>query len=254
MNIPSVPNKIQKTAYLDNGRAMYAALQSAYPKVQVISDSYLRMETPLNNNSSTYSFTPNASNSGQDILPELKLNQNDVFGCLRYSLTIGQRTVANPGYTQLQTFPCVALSGTGVTVANLYAIYNSYLTIKIGQTTFYDALPVLPCLFIPITQQDTVNAVSPYSATAAATPGAITGFTVAGQPYANQRNMDSSWRKMNAQLVLSGQAQNSIILNVPTPVSGVQLTTTTTLINVLCLMFEGFIAKNAVFNGGAMQS
>lgn len=136
-------------------RKVFASLVSKFKaKGRVPSFSYLRVENTLSNSTSLYSFDiKKTSSTGAS---EQKLDRNDLFVVTRIGMYLLQDVSAEPGYGVLQTYPNANgfTAGTGFNVRDLEAIYNGFLTVKIGQTTNIEKLPAAAFRFVPQTRGD----------------------------------------------------------------------------------------------------
>lgn len=208
----------------------------------VISESYLRMETVLSNSQNQYNFIVLA-NPGVDVITENKLDKNDLFACTRMGFFLAQRTIANPGNTELLTFPSNSLlDSTNVTVKDFYTIYNGYLTWQIASTVIYNSFPMYKFLSVPQTQKDTINAVIGNSSAWAN----ISETTDYG-PFENQRNQHDGFIQLSTLLQVSGAANNIITVNIA-GFNGMKLApTTNTIQNIIVLWLDGFLIKNAAY-------
>jgi hypothetical protein len=225
------------------GRNILQYLREKYDGF-VIQESLLRMQATLTNIASTYNFQ--ILLTGQETSIEQKIDKNDLFATNKLGLFLAQQTIAKAGNTEMLTFPNNSLlDSTNVTVQDFYAIYNGTFFVQISTTVVYQALPMYKALNVPQTQKDTVNAA--IAATSAWT-SPTTGAGTYG-PFENQRDKDYGFIELNNILELSGGAQNILQLNIPT-FSGIKLATVTAGIqNILIVILDGFLIKNAAYRG-----
>ena len=135
-------------------RIFQALLKNSKYRGRVPSFSFLRVENTISDSINLYSFdikkTAGASAS------EVKLDRNDLFVVTRIGLYLMEDVTAEPGYGVLQTYPNANgfTAATGFNVRDLEAIYNGYLTVKIGQKTNIEKLPTSAFRFVPETRGD----------------------------------------------------------------------------------------------------
>lgn len=144
----------------DRSRAIWNKLNVEYGHVNTPAPSFLRIEQTLNSTNGSYNF--NLKVDSGTIATENKLDRNDIFVTEGIMLGISAQTPATQGKEVIQTYPnsvvFAAANVTGLVAADLEAIYNGYLKLKIGSKVNIEKLPLLHFRRVPVTQQASVVA------------------------------------------------------------------------------------------------
>lgn len=150
-------NATEKRANLDRVRAQFA------DKGLIITPSFLRLETSVNGTFSAVTFNTLA-NQGSPLATEKRLNISDAFAIEEVGMFIAKAgsstspTAAELSKEVLSTFanPLI-FTGSGE-AANLQALYNSFLSLRVQQTVYIDSLPTKPFEYVPVAQQGETTA------------------------------------------------------------------------------------------------
>lgn len=208
-------------------RAVYNFIQEEWGEQAVASliatQSYLRVEQTVNNQSSKYNFDILAN--GTETPVERKLNKNDVFIVTHLAGYLIQYVASGGAVTKytapLQTYPnSFAFAGTP-TPADLNIFYNGFLNISVGRVKFFEGYPAHLFAKYPRTQQ---TSASNYS----------------------DRELSEGGASIDPLAILSGSANNSIewILPMSTGALAIADSGTTTVTKVVFHPF-GFLVNNA---------
>jgi hypothetical protein len=133
----------RKQAIFNEKAAQYAGSGS------ITTPGYLRLETIMPN-SAVSQFTFNTlDTSGTKTATERRLKLSDSFTITDISFYIGYGsatafapTAAQYASQSLATFPNPRLAAIGANAANLEAIYNGFLSLRVDTTTFIDSIPM----------------------------------------------------------------------------------------------------------------
>lgn len=161
-------------------RALYNFIKASYPADVIPSESYLRADVLLSNQSS-YTFPILSQDANQvSNLPVTKrtLDQNDTFEVIDWCLMIWTipttGTIPNASTRRLYTYPNpTVFAGTGEAAALDALFMGSSLEYKVGTTTIFPAIDTLRFYRVPVSQEGQV---------AAAIAGPTT-FTIARDGY-----------------------------------------------------------------------
>ena len=131
----------------------------------VLSQSYLRLEQPLTNSASNFTFPilVNATqNNNATRATEVRLAQQDSFFCSNISFYIALAASATDTAFRLQTFPNVNIFPTGAagleTVSPLNTLYNGFMQIIINKSVIVPNYPLSNFLQVPQTQRVSTTA------------------------------------------------------------------------------------------------
>jgi hypothetical protein len=133
----------RKQAIFNEKAAQYAGTGS------ITTPGYLRLETIMPNSAvSQFSFNT-LDTSGTKTATERRLKLSDSFTITDISFYIGygsatsfSPTAAQYASQSLATFPNPRVAAIGANAANLEAIYNGYLSLRVDTTTFIDSIPM----------------------------------------------------------------------------------------------------------------
>lgn len=208
-------------------------LRAKYGKLAV-APSFLRLEKSIGaSNIVKFDTTQSA---GSVLENEVRIKDSDAFCITKMGLFIyktASAPVAND-YSQavLYTYPNPAVFTGSNESAYLQSIFNGYLSIKVGQTTFVEKYPTYDFLEIPETQKGL--------ATAGYDAGSVTANKI---PFDSKGKM-SGFNEVITPFTLSGKENIDIQVTRPGSLSVAGTSST----NMLVLIFKGFL-----ISGGSSQ-
>lgn len=191
----------------------------------VIEESNLRSEIAVANNTPQYAFQILQGDKSPSIVERL-LNKNDLFIVMALGLFIYERTDANPGAAELQSFPNESHFTTtaGFTKRHLNVFYNGLLSLSIGTVAYNSGWDTRRFKQIPQTQQ---SAATNYS----------------------QQDEDTGMIDLEPLLKISGANDNKFVASLPY-FTGIQVANTGTgLTTMYSLNMRGLLVK-----GGAQAA
>lgn len=139
-----------------------------------LSQSYLRFESQLSQNKSSYKFPVLVSqqNAGT-VTPATvrQLNQQDAFYCteMSYFIKVTSRAVADPAFKGLYefipfTFPSQSLNEDGTILSTLgYKLWSGELNLVVNGDVILPGMDLQRFLYVPRTQKDSWNGNFPMS-------------------------------------------------------------------------------------------
>ena len=135
-----------KQKALTQGRALYAELVAqqgqgkTFGKNTIITESFLRFEVPLTS-SQVFAFNVQENQGLQTTSTERRLKSSDAFIVNKWGLFLKKTTATvSNGQAKLFTYPEPTVFSGVDEAANLEEIYNGSFTVKIDQTTWFDAI------------------------------------------------------------------------------------------------------------------
>ena len=227
-------NSLPLTIDDEYDRAAYDRIKFLFQGIDgfLVQPAYIRSEQVITNTKNSYQFETRSDLLLQQNRPLNKgVDNNDLFFATSWGLFLDNRVTTSKAQVTLQTYPnsiVFAAATTGCTYAQLEIFYNSQIQFQVGSTVFYEAYDTQRFRKVPQTQQTL------------ATSGAGGNWS--------ESQLRSNLVKVAPFVVLSGAAQNKIILTVPalpdTTDVAVDTNTQPTGENVLTLYFTGFTIKN----------
>jgi hypothetical protein len=191
----------------------------------VETQGYLRFEKPLGNQS-TIDFDI-LSNAGTPVPTEKRLNLPDTFLIQKLAIFIYKLPTAALNAAQtLNSFPNPLVYSKAGEAANLMAIYNGFLSVRVNQTVWIDSLDVMRCYRVGPAQ----NAL------------AVSANATANTMQGSQWDMsDYGFLVMEPKILLSGASANKISITLPSPVD----MTGTASTNYAVCYCRGILNQNA---------
>lgn len=151
---------------------------------------------------------------------ERRLDQNDAFVATEIGLYIKQESAVAPGAKMLETYPnqtAFAAEATFVVLADLVSIFNSRLSIKVGDKMFAEAINMVQSLEIPTSQQSAAGNFS-------------------------ERNQVSGLFDLQPIITFQGTGKNEIILSIPANGQKIQNSTAGVTTGIYAVLrMEGFL-------------
>lgn len=202
-------------------------------KDKLVQPSYLQLELLAQSGKAQYSFAllQNNSNPAQRN-SEIRLNQNDAFVALKVGLFLKSEDPAKPGQGLLTSYGSPAIFPTVssyVLNQDVDALFNSNLSIKVGDTVFAQNIDMRPCRNVRTSQKVTA------------------GTNQNGVAYDEQTGWDGLIDN-EPIITFDGGKKNDVILTVPSyPGQLVQVQnggTNGTASIYLVLKFWGFLVTN----------
>lgn len=232
MGIPAVIDTEHSRVVSDRINALFGDLPF------IIQPSFMRSEQVISNTKNQYSFETRADILSKADRPLNKgVDNNDLFFVSDWGLFIDNRLTTSKSEVTLQTYPnstAFAAATTGCSYNQLEIFFNSVIQFQVGSTVWYQAYDTQRFRYVPQTQQTSATLGSAAAGNYSQTQFKDTLVPIA--PYA----------------VISGSAQNTIQLSVPslpnTADMAVDTTVQATGENVLTLYFNGFVIKNGADN------
>jgi hypothetical protein len=219
-------------------RVVYDRIQALLGQSFLVQPAFIRSEQVISNTKNSYQFETRSDLLSQQSRPLNKgVDNNDLFFAAAWGLFIDNRVTTSKSEVTLQTYPnsiAFAAATTGCSYNQLEIFYNSSIQFQVGSTVFYEAYDTQRFRKVPQTQQTAKTQ----------------GSTAAG----NWSETDLGWALTDVApyVVLSGSAQNKIILTIPslpdTADMAVDTGTQATGENVLTLYFTGLTIKNGADN------
>lgn len=228
----------QRMAFMNSMNAIKRA--GLNPAKAVLSQSFLRLETLLVANQSTYNFDVlvNENNQTITINTQTKLNLQDAFVCSNIGFYLAVPTSSTDTTFRLLTYP--AIGGTSLFAATnqaaAYALYNGTWQLTINQRTVITAWDLQRHLFIPQTQLNAYTTVKAAATTAFVDPEHATNDAYDG-------SSDAQF-PVEPNIVFSGANKHSFQISLPVGISAIPTNS-----RIVCLM-RGILAQNVtVVNG-----
>jgi hypothetical protein len=199
------------------------------PRQAILSQSYLRLERNLSSSITNYQFgvTVNDAPAGTSIkATENRLNLQDSFfvGSISMFTTLSGSNGTNTNLI-LDSYPNkTKYSSSGASDA-LYNLYNGYFSLTVNNRVITPSWNAYQHLYVPQTQNAT-----------GATPA--TGATL---PVDQFEGSTSASIAVEPNWVLIGSKNNNFTLNLPSAVSALQASQTTTVVVIL----RGVLAQNS---------
>jgi len=172
----------------------------------ILSQSYLRLEVPLNQTVTNYEFSVlvNQQNAGVPQFPtEYRLNLQDSFyvSHMGMFLMMAKTAGGNTSYKDyLMSFPSAIFNGAW-NPYGMYNFYNGNLNITVNNRVLIPAWDIMKHLYVPETQVEEWIGVQPQS----------TFFNMLDELDGSQ----SGFYPVEPNIVLIGSKNNQITLNVP---------------------------------------
>lgn len=203
-------------------RSLIAKIRAQY-RNYVVEESNIRTELPILNNTPGYAFNILTGDKAPSPVERL-LNKNDLFIAMGIGLFIYERNDAQPGASELQTYPSdpAFTTAVGFTKRHLNVIYNGLLSLSIGTVMYNSGWDTRRFKQIPQTQRSSA-----------------TNY--------NQEDEDLGLIELEPLLKISGANDNKFVAALPY-FSGIQVQNTTAgFTNMLSLNMRGLLIK-----GGAI--
>lgn len=216
-----------------NRRAVYDFISDKYQQSDiVITDSYLRLETSLQGSFTSIPFSMLTNQSPAANVTEKRLALTDKFCatdiCV-YIMKAGASVAATDAektVARLRSYPNNTVFSGANEAANLGAIYNGSMQIKINGKVYIDSLDLLRFYRVPVSQKGA-------AVSTVATTGVLQedGFD----------NLNYGFAPLTPTLLFDGLGKNDISVNLPssTTLSG------TTSQNFAVVVLRGFLLQNA---------
>lgn len=122
----------------------------------IIQPSYIQLEVALALNKTNYSFILNQNGGGVPRNSERRINQNDLFVATDMALRLKQEDSNKAGQEVLQAYAnatAIAPEPSQVTQKDVDAVFNSSLSVKVGDTVYGEAIDLSPCRVVGTTAQ-----------------------------------------------------------------------------------------------------
>jgi len=229
---------VPTTIDTERSRVVFDRVSALLGEGFIVQPAYIRSEQVITNTKNSYQFETRSDLLSQQNRPLNKgVDNNDLFFAAAWGLFIDNRVTTSKSEVTLQTYPnsiAFAAATTGCSYNQLEIFYNSSIQFQVGSTVFYEAYDTQRFRKVPQTQQ--------------------TAATIASAAAGNysQTTLADGLTDIAPYVVLSGSAQNKIILSIPSlPDSAdmaVSAATQATGENVLTLYFNGFTIKNGADN------
>lgn len=229
---------VPTTIDTERSRVVYDRVTALLGEGFIVQPAYIRSEQVITNTKNSYQFETRSDLLSQQNRPLNKgVDNNDLFFAAAWGLFLDNRVTTSKAEVTLQTYPnsiAFAAATTGCSYDQLEIFYNSSIQFQVGSTVFYEAYDTQRFRKVPQTQQTAKTQ----------------GSTAAG----NFSEGTLAWglTDIAPYVVLSGSAQNKIILSIPalpdTADVAVDTGTQPTGENVLTLYFNGFTIKNGADN------
>lgn len=188
----------------------------------IITPGYINSEIAITNSSTTYQFEVRdlALQSGSAPRPLVRgVKDNDLAFVYQIGLFVDSRTINNTNVYPLAYVNNTVFSGSGNTPSHVQVFYNAEFSAQVGQTVFVDNYSTRNFNFQPRTQQSTGTNLSDWN---------IEGASKAFDPY----------------LIVSGKADNKLVVNIKTFAGYAAAATTGGVENVLSLYMSTIIVRN----------
>ena len=156
------PTQIGQRVVFENAKSLIQGLGYDASHA-VLTPSYLRSEVLLTTTAATYHVPVliNDSVNGAPTVREQRLTLQDLFIVCAIQLMLVSGASSN-GAAKFYTYPNLTAFPTGA--AQLYNVYNGYLTIQVNNQNILPRLSLIDHYFVPQTQQNTnLNVASPTS-------------------------------------------------------------------------------------------
>jgi len=144
-------------------QAVQQAKARLYAQAGVITTpGYLRLEVSLTGATNVVQFQVRDAQGGTQHVTERRLKVSDTFTIMSGSMYIGKAAVTGPATVPtpdqyatmgLSTFPNPLVFTGGSAAANLQALYNGYLSVRVDSTVFIDSMPTLNFYRVATSQQ-----------------------------------------------------------------------------------------------------
>ncbi len=139
---------------ITNPRQLFQSLKTEFGDGRIITPAELRAEAPLINGTSDYLFSFYKT-IGEGVL-ERKLKFQDAFRAFKLGIFLMAEPGAVPGIATLQTYPNPVVfpdEAGALQTSHLEHVYNGHLSLKVGDTTYIDDLPVSDCRVVNTAQK-----------------------------------------------------------------------------------------------------
>lgn len=142
-------------------RGIYDMIKREYAGIgtnPIIQPGFLSVDLQLQSGKGTYPVYVNANNQGAaNRTCNILLNQNDNFCITHIGLFLKQESALTPGKAALQCYPNATVFGADEAgyylFADMESLYNSNLTVKVGNTTFGQNIDLNGCRVVRTTLQ-----------------------------------------------------------------------------------------------------
>jgi hypothetical protein len=208
----------------DRKRSIYTqvlANKNINAENSIISEGYIRVETVLSNGKGVYDFTFVSSN--KDSLTERKIDRNDKFLVTEIGFFLMNRIETKKGAEVLQSYPnpvvFVSKANDNSIAKDLEAIYNGFISVKVGQTKFIEGMDLLRFRNVPQTQQS----------------GSSANSQSAGK---------MGFFETTPQILLAGDQKNEIRIELPIDANSKIASDVTDTNNYVVLFCRGFLISS----------
>lgn len=196
------------------------------PRQAILSQSYLRLERNLSTSITSYQFgvTINDTPAGTSVrATENRLNLQDSFFVGSISMFTSLTTNATDTNMVLDSYPNSTKYSTSGAAAALYQLYNGSFSLTVNNRIITPSWNAYQHIYVPQTQNGTgvtAQTVFPIDQFEGSTSGSLA--------------VEPNW-------VLIGSKNNNFTLNLPSAVSTLQASKTTTVVVIL----RGVLAQNS---------
>lgn len=210
------PQQVITIVSTDRERAAFTRIAGLQPfRGKIITESYLRVEQPMVNGQNNYNFDIQKTSGSSNT--ENKLDLNDAFVMTKIGMFLTYNVSTTPYIGVLQTYPNNEyFTLAGVTPAHMEAFYNGNYKITVGQTVFLNALDTRRFRYVGTAQQSSPTTKS-------------------------EQHEDSGLSFLARQIILQGQGNNQIVLNVPSFAAQAIVTTAANTTTQVVFYARGFL-------------
>lgn len=202
----------------DRERAIYSKYEKQYKDSKYISPSFVRVEKKIQNGVQTYDFGV-TKDANSDSVTERKIDRKDLFVISHMGLFLMARLTTNVGIEVLQTYPNIYVfpdETTNFYGAHLEVFYNGLLSVKVGQTTFIEAMDTRQFRSVEDIQQSSASTKS-------------------------SAKSGSGLVELTPQIILDGNQKNEIQVKAPVSAAAKVANTNANTDNYLVFFARGFL-------------
>ena len=189
---------------------------------KLVQPSFLQLEIALQNGKTNYQFGVSTTDQSPSMrASERRLNQNDAFVICYRGLFLKKEDASKPGSAVLQTYPNPTVfpdAPNEVNTADLEAVFNSFLSVKVGDTVFAEAIDMGLSRVVNTTVQSDATKI----------------------PLSERKGMDG-YIAQTPIITLDGGKKNQLILNIPTWAGQLIQYSSAATRNYVVLKLEGFL-------------
>lgn len=161
--IPASGGDIVASQAFSRAQAVQQTKANLYARSGVLTTpGYLRLEISLTGQTNSVNFQVRDAQGGAQHPTERRLKIADTFTVMAAGFYIGKAAVTSPATVPtaiqyqimtLHTFANPQVFTGGSAAANLQALYNGFLTVRVDQTVFIDSFPMLSFYRVATSQQ-----------------------------------------------------------------------------------------------------